>query len=510
MRIQHLLLIPIYLIGVNIQAQITPDLKKLDEYFRKMVEDWEVPSMAVGLVKDGQLIFNKAYGTKEAGKEASPNGQTLYAIASNSKAFTSAIIAMLVQEGHLRWDDKVQDHLPYFEIYDPYLSKQVTVRDLLCHRVGLGTFSGDVIWYQSDFSSEEIIRRIKHLPQAYPFRSGYGYSNLMYITAGELIRKITGKSYSENVQERIFDPLGMTRSIIGPARLHEMGNFATPHHLRENRTSEPIEWVDWTEIAATGGIISCVEDMAKWMIFNLNHGIWNGDTLLTRSSRNILWTPHNNYMVDHTSKNDLNTHLSGYGLGWNLRDYDGHFFAGHTGGFDGMLTAVSLIPDQKVGVVILTNGMQSPYMAANYYALDALLGRPEKDWSSDMLERVKQRAGGDARITNRINKRKTGTRPSLDLSAYTGTYHSKIHGYINITLSDDRLRMEFDHAPAFSANLDHWHYDVFKINWDKPSAWFSFGTVKFNMDNNLKITGLDFDIPNDDIFFEELKPVRVN
>ena len=186
-----------------------------------MVQEWKVPSMAVGIVREGKLIFAEGFGTKEVGKDERPDKETLYAIASNSKAFTSAIIAMLVQEGKINWDDKVQKHLPYFALSDPVIGQRVTIRDLLCHRVGLGTFSGDIIWYKSDFTAEEIIRRIKHLPLVYPFRSGYGYSNLMYITAGELIRQVTGKSWSDNVQKRIFDKINMSRSIVGPEKLLE-------------------------------------------------------------------------------------------------------------------------------------------------------------------------------------------------------------------------------------------------------------------------------------------------
>lgn len=483
---------------------------RMDLYFSQMVQDWQVPSMTIGIVKDGQLVFNKGYGSKEWGKSDPPNGETLYAIASNSKAFTSTMMAMLVQEGKINWDDPVQKYLPYFKIYDPYLSTLVTIRDLLCHRVGLGTFSGDVIWYQSDFTAEEIIKRIKFLPQKYPFRSGYGYSNLMFITAGEIIKTVTGKTWSENVQERILDPLGMDRTIVGPGLLDEKGNYATPHELVADSLNRPIPWVDWTEVAATGGIISSVEDMAKWMIFNLENGIWKGDTLLTKDSRNNLWKLHNNYTVDHTSSNEFNTHLSGYGLGWGLRDYDGNLFVGHTGGFDGMLTAVSLIPDQNLGVVILTNGMHSPFMAANFYVLDAMLGRPEIDYSTKFLERTNSNAKSDTRIQDRLDKHVENTKPSLKLSDYTGNYQSDIHGIIKVELIDNALHLDFEHAPAFSARLEHWHYDVFKIIWDKPSAWFSFGTVKFNLDNNLQVESLDFDVPNDDIFFDELKPVRIN
>lgn len=193
------------------QAQKTAkvDVNKIDAYLNQMAIDWEVPSMSVGVVKDGKIVFSKSYGVLEVGKNEKPDSNTLYAIASNSKAFTAALIGMLVQEGKLSWDDKVKAYLPYFEVYDPWVTKEITIRDLLSHRVGLGTFSGDVIWYKSNLSAEEIVKGAKYLPKAFDFRDGYGYSNVMYITAGEVIRKVTGKPWHEVVKERILNPLGM-------------------------------------------------------------------------------------------------------------------------------------------------------------------------------------------------------------------------------------------------------------------------------------------------------------
>ncbi len=315
--------------GLAGQALSKKDLKQLDEYYAGMVKEWDVPSVSIGIVKDGELIFSGNYGVLEEGKDAGPDKNTLYAIASNSKAFTSAIIGMLVQEGKLDWDDKVKEYLPYFELYDPWVSAEVTIRDLLCHRVGLGTFSGDVIWYKADLTPEDIIRRVKYLEKAFNFRAGYGYSNVMYVTAGEVIRVVTGKSWSENVKERIFDPLGMDRTVTTPHELEARGNFATPHG-REHDINIPIPWVDWETVAAMGGIISSVEDVSKWMIFNLDHGIWGEDTILTKETRNMVWTPHNNFRVDHTTQNDFNRHFSAYGLGWGLSDYQGRLRVGHT------------------------------------------------------------------------------------------------------------------------------------------------------------------------------------
>ena len=494
--------------GISGQEVSKADLKQLDAYYAKMVEDWDVPGASIGIVKDGELIFNGNYGVLEEGKDASPDENTLYAIASNTKAFTSALIGMLVQEGKLNWNDKVKKYLPYFELYDPWVSNEVTVKDLLCHRVGLGTFSGDVIWYKSDLTAGEIVKRVKYLPKAFDFRSGYGYSNVMYITAGELIREITGKTWSENVKERILEPLGMDRTITSPNELEAKGNFATPH-AREDEANIPIIWEDWEEIGALGGIISSVEDISKWMIFNLDHGILGEDTLLTKETRNMVWTPHNNHRVDLTVQNNFNRHFSAYGLGWGLSDYHGRLRVGHTGAYDGMITAVTLIPDENLGVVVLTNGMKSPIMAATYYAIDKFLGLEPRDWSEEYLERENKRQKEDTRILSRKEKQVSGTKPSIALAEYTGVYQSDIYGEIKIFLDSDQLRMEFEHSPYLSATLSHWHYDVWEIQWENKHAWFSFGTVKFNMDNNLEVTGIDFDVPNNDIFFEELKPYKV-
>ncbi len=488
----------------------TVDLEKLDAYYSKMVKDWNIPSASIGIVKDGKLVFTGNYGVLEEGKPEQPNQNTLYAIASNSKAFTSALIGMLVQEGKLDWNDKVKKHLPYFSLFnDEWISSEMTIRDLLSHRSGLGSFSGDVIWNKSSLTSEEIIKRAKHLPKAFDFRDGWGYSNLMFITAGEIIKKVSGKTWAENVQERILRPLNMDRTLTSIKELKNKGNFATPHGFK-NESNFPIDWVDWSEIGAMGGLISNVEDISKWMIFNLNNGIHKNDTILSAKTRNMVWTPHNNFDVDHTSKNDFNRHFSGYGLAWSLSDYHGKLRVGHTGGFDGMISAITMIPDENLGVVVLTNGMKSPIMAATYHALDLYLGVSKKDWSADMLKEKNESLANDTRISDRKEKRVLDSKPSLALSAYTADYTSDIYGTISISEKDGELRLDFEHSPDLSATFRHWQNDEWEIVWDKKHAWFSFGTVKFKLDANKKVTGFDFDVPNDDFFFEEFKPYRAN
>jgi hypothetical protein len=300
----------------------------------------------------------------------------------------------------------------------------------------------------------------------------------------------------------------MDRTIVHTADLVAKGNFATPHAL-VNGTSTPIEWEDWTHVAALGGLISSVKDVAQWMILNMNHGIWDSDTLLTAASINLMWTPHSNFVVNHTQPQDFNRHFSGYGLGWGLSDYHGRLSVGHGGGYDGMISEIRMIPEEKLGVVVLTNGIKSPTSAIVHYTLETLLGLEPRDWSAEMLPRAERRMQEDPRITAIKNARILNTHPTMELKNYTGTYQSVIYGNIAVSLENGRLRLHFEHSPDLSATLSHWHYDVWEIKWDIPHAWFDFGVVKFNTGNKQQVTGLDFEVPNRDIFFEELKPERI-
>ncbi len=483
------------------------DLKKLDAYYAKALKDWDVPGMSIAIVKDGKVVFSKGYGVKEMGKPEKPDGKTLYAIASNTKAFTSAAIAQLVDAGKISWDDKVQEYVPYFALYDPWVSSQTTVRDLLCHRVGLRTFSGDIIWYRSDLSAEEIIRRVRYLPKAYDFRAGYGYSNVMYLTAGEVLKSVTGQTWHEYIRQHFFQPLGMSRSITTIRDLDKMGNYATPH-LIAGENNQPMPWEEWATIAAMGGIISSVEDMAQWMIFNLNNGVWKGDTLLSREARNTLWMPHNMFPVDHTAK-EKSTHLRGYALGWGVSDYQGRYRVGHTGGYAGMVSSVTLIPDENLGIVVLTNGMKSIFGPLTNYTIDAFLKVPEKDWSAEALER--RQNYHDTRVEERTKARIAGTKPTLALDKYAGDYFTPAYGNITVKLSEGKLALSFEHTPDLSAELEHWHQDVWAIKWNNPEvlAFFAFGTLQFDLDNNATVKGIRFDVPNDDFWFEELNAEKV-
>lgn len=484
-----------------------PDFKKLDAYYAKALRDWGVPGMSIAIVKDGRVVFSKGYGVREVGKPEKVDEHTLYAIASNTKAFTSTAIAQLVDEGVVGWDDPVQKYLPYFALSDPWVSGHTTVRDLLCHRVGLGTFSGDILWYRSTLSAEDIIRRVKHLPKAFEFRSGYGYSNVMYLAAGEVLEVASGQSWHDYIRDHFFKPLGMNRSVTRARDLQGMSNVATPHRLVNDR-HEPLPWEEWETVAAIGGIISSVEDMSRWMMLNLNHGVWNDDRLFSRQARNVLWTPHNIYPTDHTT-DDKSTHIRGYALGWSVSDYHGRYRVGHTGGYSGMLSAVTLVPDENLGIVVLTNGLKGVFSPLVNYTIDAFLGLPERDWSGEALSRRKNVR--DTRIEERKKARIPGTRPTLPPDRYAGTYFTPAYGHITVAETNGKLRLAFEHTPDLSASLEHWHQDVWEIKWDNPDvlAWFSFGTLRFELDNNATVKGIRFDVPNDDLWFQELDAERV-
>lgn len=485
-----------------------------DTDWKKMIDEWReayhVPGLSVGIIKDGKVIFSDGAGVLEEGKKQQPDGQTLYAIASNTKAFITAAIATLVDEGKLNWDDPVIKYLPYFHLYDPCVSEMATIRDLLCHRVGLGTFSGDAIWYRSVYSAEEVVKHASAIPQAFQFRSGYGYSNVMFIAAGEVIRKVTGMSWDQYVKEKFITPLKMDRTVTSTNDLPGKKDVATPHNPNGNN-NDPLPWVEWGCSGAAGGIISCTDDMLKWMQMQINRGVVGTDTFFTRADQQMMWTPQVNYTVSDRAR-DLygNRNFNGYGLGWGTSEYNGRQMVSHTGGYDGMYSAVTLLPTEKIGVVVLTNTQRSISVMLSYEIIDKLLGLPQKDWKergikqdndhfTDRANRIKQRT--DAHIT--------GTMPTMGPDVISGLYRCPMYGDIRIENNNGQLVMNFVHAAGLKANLTHWHYDTYKLEWQEPQSWFSFGTVQILKDNNNKPVELQFDVPNDDIFFEEIHAVRV-
>lgn len=499
-----LFLLPIF----SLVAQ--PATAELDQRIEQARLDWDIPGLAVGIVYNGEVVLSKGYGTLEAGAKEPVDGETVFAIASNTKAFISAAIGMLVEEGKLSWDDPVRKHLPYFALYDPYVSENTTVRDLLCHRVGLGTFSGDVIWYKSRYTAEETVRHARYVPQAYGFRAGYGYTNLMFIAAGEVIRAVSGQTWAEFVRARIFTPLEMDRTRTSVEELKTMKNVATPHKSMEGE-NQPIAYANWDNMGAAGGILSGTDDMLKWIQLQIDQGTFKDRQLFSRNTQLEWWTLHNNFKVsDGARELYRDRHFSGYGLGWNLADYAGRLVASHGGGYDGMYSRVAIVPEARLGIVVLTNSMKGISTPLTYQIIDHFLGLSPTDWLEDGLRRQQlSERNRKEDIDKRRQARIAGTRPSFSPQQYAGIYYDPMFGEVHIEATGDQLRLKFPSAPDLNAVLRHWHYETFEIEWEQTHAWFDFGTLQFLLDNDREeVLELQFDVPNGDIFFHEIHAKR--
>lgn len=505
-----LLLVAFFILNTSLFGQ-SKSIEELDQYFEKAVKDWNIPGVSIGIIKDGKTILAKGYGVLEEGSTTKVNEHTNYSIASNTKAFTVALLGILVDEGKISWDDKVIDYLPSFRMEDAYEQRHITIRDLLCHRVGYGSFSGDVVWYKSTRSASEVVKSVPNIPKLFDFRSGYGYSNMMYITAGQVIEAVTGESWVKMLNKRILTPLNMDRTLTSVNQLTTIDNNATPHKPSKDGNT-PIPWVNWDNMGTGGAIISNVDDMLKWMQLQLDHGKMNGQEVFSNRVQEDWWTPHNSFKVGSRSKEMFpSKNFGAYGLGWSILDYHGRKVVRHGGGYDGMYSQVVLVPEENMGIIILTNSMKSIGSWLPYRTMDVLFGKETKDWSKMGLDRYLKGASNTADMKNDIVKaRVKNTTPSVSNANLTGTYQDDLYKRdIKIQNTGNSLRLTFEDAPGLSATLKHWHFDTYEIVWDEPQAWFDFGTLQFIKDNNNQVTGMEFDVPNHDIFFHEMHPKKI-
>lgn len=508
-RIAFALLLTASLAPIAAGQQV--DLAALDRYFAEAQQEWPVPGFSVAIVQDGRIVLEKGYGVRDLRRADPVDEHTLYAIASNSKAFTAAALAQQVDAGKLSWNDRVLDHLPYFRLYDDYVTQEMRVRDLLSHRAGLGTFSGDLLWYGTPYTAEEVVRRARYLSPAFPFRAGYGYTNLMFIAAGEVLRAVTGEDWHDYVEEAFFGPLGMNRSVTSTKDLAMRDNVATPH---KNRRGEvvPLDWYNWDAMGSAGGIISSVHDMAQWIMAQLAGGAIGDERIFSEARQREMWSVVNPLAVSPAYKQRYpSTNFRGYGLGWSLADYRGRKIVSHGGGYDGMFSQVALVPEEGLGIVVLTNAMTGIAPALVYRTLDAYLGGERRDWSAEALQTWRtSRARFEARQDSAENARVPGTEPSVARDAYAGTYGGPMYGDATVSVENGELVLRLLPNPDLVADLEHLHYDTFIIRWRKELAWFGKGTASFVLDPFGNVEEMRLDVPNDDLWFHELEMKRKN
>lgn len=504
-----LLLLALLAFAPTLSAQTLEErLKEIDEYAAKAGREWKVPGFSIAIVKDDKVVFAKGYGVRELGKPEPVDKDTLFAVASNTKAFTSAALATLVDEGKLRWSDPVTKYLPWFQLYDPYATREMTVRDLLSHRSGLVTFGGDLLWYETTYSREEIIRRIRFLKPLHSFRSRYGYQNIMFLAAGEIVPAVTGKSWDDYVREKFFTPLGMARTVTTYKQLLAAQNVATPHNEFEGK----VRVVHYSNVDSAGGaavINSTAAEMAEWVRLQLGRGAYQGKRIFSAAASREMWTPQMiaPAITEAAEKFNPTVHFNLYGLGWGLSDYRGRKVVTHSGGLDGMTSRVALLPEENLGVVILTNS-ETPLQAFLYYKVfDVFTDAPARDWSADFMTFVKAAREREAAEARKLEEaRVPDTKPSLPLSAYAGTYGGQMYGDAKVTEENGRLVVRLVPAPAYVGDLEHWHFDTFRIKWrDSVIYPYPRGWVTFQLDPQGKVSEMKIDVPNPDFDFKELE-----
>lgn len=472
--------------GADLQS---PDLEALARTLDAARLTLDVPGMGVAIVHDGEVVFARGFGERTLGGGEGVDEHTIFAIGSSSKAFTAAAVAMLVDSGEARWNDRVTKHLPWLRLHDPYPTSELTIIDMLSHRNGLPR--GDMLWYGSGMERKEILERLPDLEPNSSFRSAFGYQNIMYLAAGQMIEEISGVTWDDWVQTRIFDPLGMDESTTTISALPESGNVATPHAKVEDELV-PVAWRNIDNAAPAGSINSSVSDMARWVTLLLNEGtVGAGDdeqVIVTPGSIDVMWTPFT--LATATGPAGAlraESHFLLYGLGWFIQDYRGERVIQHGGNIDGMSALVAMIPEEELGVVVLTNmnGTVLTNVAVNE-VFDAYLGVDDHDWADEAKAIMDTaEAAGEQALEQVKAKRVEGTSPTLPLEEYAGTYRHRFYGDIVVTLEDDALVIT---RGSLIGDASHWHYDTFEV--ENRAGYPPLGNVTFTIGGDGKVAEL--------------------
>lgn len=479
---------------------------QLGTYAEQARQAWHIPGMAIAVVKDGKLVYAKGFGVRDVQSQKPITEHSLFAIASNTKAFTAAALAKLISEGKAQWDDPVRKYLPWFELYDPWVSHHLTLRDALAHNSGLKTFSGDLLWYETTYNTEEVVRRARFLEPSFGFRAGFGYQNLLFAAAGLVIEKLSGQPWAEYVQQNFLTPLHMTNTNTSVKAFRPNDDVALPHHVLPDGNAQVIDYLPWDNAPAAAAINSSVHDMAQWMLMQLANGRFEEKQLV--SEKELLFLRQLQTPNRVAPQPNPKTNFKGYGLGWEVYDYYGHQVIGHGGGSDGMISKVVLVPDQQFGFVVLTNSINWLPSALTYWILDAYLGQPTKDYAREYLDYKNEREQTEAQAYRDARaKRKPDAKPSLALEQYAGSYHSELYGEVQVRHHKGALSVHFMPAPDLVGDLSHWEHNSFEIRL-RHTPLLPHGRVNFELGFDGRPRQLYISIPNPDFYFEELVLLR--
>ncbi|HMK24921.1 MAG TPA: serine hydrolase [Chitinophagaceae bacterium] len=453
----------------------------LDSYVNKALNDWQIPGVSVCIVKNGKVVVMKGYGVKETGTNDKVDENTLFMIGSNSKAFTATAIALLDAEKKLSLDDKVQKWLPDFKLYDPWVAKEAILRDLLCHRLGFETFQGDFMYFDSDLTTAEVREKMGKLKPIYGFRSKWGYTNCAFMTAGEIIPKVTGQSWADFVTEKIFKPLGMNNSLALSKDIQTAGNKCSAHTVTEGVLKKiPYGHID--NLAPAGSISSSVNDMSKWVIMQLNNGKLDGKEIIPASAIAQTRTPHS--ILGNGGHMFNRSHFALYGLGWFLEEYAGRKIVAHTGGVNGFVTSVCLVPEEKLGIIVFTNtDANGFYEALRNEIEDAYLGLPYRNYSQVFLARQKmQEAQEEKQVRTKRDTIAMHLKTNLPLQAYAGNYVHDVYGNMMIASENGKLIARFEHHKGRYAELEALGGNRFLATFNDPL--YGIKVWPFTVDGN--------------------------
>ena len=461
------------------------------KYFEETVENamrtFNTPAVSAAVVAGGKTIYEAGFGDRI-------NADTLYQIASMSKSMTAAALAQVIEKGLLSWDTRVRDVLPDFRMYDEFATKEMTVKDLLVHRSGLRSEGAGLLWYGSDYSRDEVVRRLRYIRPVTSFRSAYAYQNVMYLAAGEVLEAVSGETWEQYLSKHLFDPLEMTRTVPTLAASSSMENKAVPHAMIRGNI-RAIPWRDHDNCGPAASVMSTAHDLANYLNLFLRKGIVNGESILSEESIRAL---HTAYTLDPNEPGKsfhsrMDTGLPGYGYGWHIQRYAGACLIYHSGGVDGMRCRMALFPDEDFGVVVLTNyENRSTYNALTQTVFDNMLGLEPVDW-------VSLYAAQPPEEPETIPQQIMGTCPHFGLSQLSGIYRDSAYGEIIV----ENGVLSFTHSPAFTAELSHYHYDTWKLTWRDP--YIPDGLVTFEPGPDGKIASIHFTQPSLlDVHFDEL------
>lgn len=469
------LLIFFYDIGIS---QIPSFIKdSLDKYIARGIKDWDVPGLSIVIVKDGQIALMKGYGVRDLQSQKPVDENTLFMIASNTKLFTGTALALLETRGSLSLNDKITKYFPEYRLYDTITTKLVTIRDMLTHRIGTKTFQGDFTFWNTSLGREEIMKRMRLLKPTQIFRQDYGYCNSCFMTAGQVIPVVTGQQWENFVQDSIIVPLEMNSTMVLSTGIEKQSNVAIPYTTSYTAKLKQVPFDNWNNLAPAASIISNVNDLSHWLLMQLDSGRYNGKRILPwptlQKTRDI------NIITSSRKSSVYPMHFRGYGLGLNVADYNGRQVYWHTGGAGGMVSNVCFVPEEKLGIAILTNNdNQNFFELLRYQILDAYLGVPYLNRSLSQLSAFKNGMQQQVNEISNWKARVKGNKPELPLASYAGRYTNDLYGNITVSQIGNQLKINFGTKPDLSATLDYmdsgeWlmqynniEYGVFAISFD--------------------------------------------